>query len=155
MTADDDAHVIAQTLFTIMVDEAETHDKPENFNISPTTEQRYRAKMRLYREAVILMLLLARVQKERRYEGVLQSFEGRILAETPTLEGLARADALRAAMLDLNGLTGPEAKERGLRWSAAWLSDIGHEESNPVRLTLFSLFWMDFYIAIAKSVKEL
>ena len=73
MLADGDAQVIAQNLFTIMVEEAETLDKLENFNIAPITEPGYRAKMRLYREAVILMLLLALVQKERGYEGVLQS----------------------------------------------------------------------------------
>lgn len=75
-----------------------------------------------------------------------------ILPSTPTPDGMTKLEALRTAMRHINSLV---SERREISWSMAWLEDIGHTETNPVTLALFATFWMDFYIAAAKSLADL
>jgi hypothetical protein len=54
-----------------------------------------------------------------------------------------------------NGVLAPEQAIQenrlstiGMGWAMAWLRDVGIKELNPVRLTQFSLLWMDSYLAV-------
>ena len=54
-----------------------------------------------------------------------------------------------------NGVLAPEQAIQenrfsiiGMGWAMAWLRDVGIKELNPVRLTQFSMLWMDSYLAV-------
>ena len=101
------------------------------------------------------MLLLSHAQKETKYEEVLKSYESRILPSTPTPEGMTKLEALKTAMQHIEELVDPKTERRELSWSMAWFNDISHAETNPATLALFSTYWMDYYIAVAKALADL
>jgi hypothetical protein len=57
-------------------------------------------------------------------------------------------------MKDLSALLDPEFK-KPLTWSRTWMTALGHDETNPVTLGLFSTWWMDRAIAVANALEEL
>ncbi len=116
---------------------------------------RFRDKMRLYREAIVLMLLSSQAQKERGYNEVLKSYERLILPGAATPQGIAKLEALQAAMQDISRLVNDHGERKEFSWSAAWLNEVGHTESNPVTLSLFALFWIKYYSTVAGSLAEL
>ena len=144
---------IAQDLLKIMVEEE--REAPDRFNIPPELSVAFRAKMRLYREALVLMLLMSQVRKESGYEKVLQGYERLVIGPASTPESLAKLDALKAAMRDLRDLLFAEDQGRPLTWSRTWLTALGHEETNPVDLTLFATGWMTRAAAIVDLLKRL
>jgi hypothetical protein len=145
---------IARDLFTIMVEEEEARDNPAGFKIPPYLVPSYKAKMWLYREAIVLMVLLSQEQKDPRYEDVLRAYERRVIGPASTPEGLAKLAVLKTAMKDLSALLDPE-DEKPLTWSRTWMTALGHDETNPATLGLFSMWWMDRAIAVANALKEL
>ncbi len=149
------AEAIAEHLFRTLIEEAE--DDPERFRVRVPTMIRpqFRAKARLYREATVLMLLLARARKERPYQGVLKSFEQMILPGTQTENATGKREALKAAVLDMNELMSAEAKRVAPSWSRAWLQDIGHAETNPATLAQFAMLWVDYSKSIGKALRKL
>ncbi len=149
------ADEIADNLYKILVEEEPAHGAPSKFGIPETMWPGFRAKMRLYREAAVLATLLSQAHKETKYEDVLKLFEKRILPTRPTPEGKLKLEALKEAMQLLSQLVDGNEKEKELSWSRYWLTEIGYSEINPVTLTLFSVYWIDFCIGVAKSLKEL
>ncbi len=113
------------------------------------------AKMRLYREATVLMLLTATIKTEPKYKQVLTTFEGFILPDQPTYEGMVKLETLRDAMRHLTALLNPQGQGTEFSWSMGWLAGIGRKETNPVRLMHFSIYWMTTYEAVAKSIAHL
>ena len=73
---------------------------------------------------------------------------------TPTPDGMVKLEALKGAMRNLANLVN-SADSEPLTWSRSWMSGVGHDEANPITLTLFSVHWMDTYIAVRKSVDSL
>ncbi len=159
---------LAEDLFRIMVEEEpesskslfrvaeeDTDRTQPAVRISGTVWPRFRDKMRLYREATVLMFLLSQAQKERRYDEVLKSYEGLIFPGVATPQGIAKLEALRAAMQDISRLVDAHGERKQFSWSAVWLNELGHTESNPVTLSLFALFWMEYYSAVAGCLAEL
>jgi hypothetical protein len=73
---------------------------------------------------------------------------------TPTPDGMVKLEALKGAMRNLANLVN-SADSEPLTWSRSWMSGVGHDEANPITLTLFSVHWMDTYIAVRKSVDNL
>jgi hypothetical protein len=149
------ADQIAQSLFQVMVEEEPEPAHPKQYDLPRAFWPQFRGKMRLYREAIVLNLLLSQAQKDKRYEEVLKSYERLIFPSTPSPEGMVKLEALKHAMERISELIDPGGERKPLSWSMAWLADIGHEATNPVTLTLFATYWMDTYIAVAKSLADL
>jgi hypothetical protein len=58
----------------------------------------------------------------------------------------------RMAMRSFATLIAPENKYLGMRWAKEWLTDIGVEEHNPIKLQRFSWSWQLHYIAVLEYV---
>jgi len=163
------SHEIAEDLFHVMVEEeprciaegvflvAEEDPDPTQpgIRLPRTLWPQFRARMRLYREATVLMVLLSKAHVEPKYEEVLKSYERLIFPVRPTPDAIAKQEALRAAMQDISQLVDPQGDRKALSWSAAWLNGMGHAEINPINLSLCGLYWMGNYTAVAGALKEL
>ena len=58
----------------------------------------------------------------------------------------------RMAMRSFATLIAPENKYAGMRWAREWLTDIGVEERNPVKLQRFSWSWQLHHIAVLEYI---
>jgi hypothetical protein len=147
---------IANALFKMMVLEGDEDAHPERYPVPANIWPQFASKMRLYREATMLMALLAQNQKEKRYEKVLTSFEQLIFPTSPDDGVSTKAAALKNATRDLGDLFSHDrADEMGLLWSRKWFAQIGYEENNPIRLSVFAISWMDRYIAAIDTLEKL
>jgi hypothetical protein len=68
---------------------------------------------------------------------------------------LKRLNAVKRAMGNLNALLVTEGKPKEFTWAKEWLHDVGHEEHNPVTLSLFAGHWIDEVASVGKSIKDL
>ena len=149
------ADEIPNSLYKVFVKEEPGFGQPARFDIPKTIWPQFHAKMWLYREAAILMVLLSQAQKEKNYEDVLKLFEKRIFSPHPTPDGMVKLEAVKEAIRVLNKLVNESTEQKEFSWALSCLNGIGHTKTNPVVLALFSLNRMNFYSAVAKSVKEL
>lgn len=161
---------VAQTLFEDFID----NDKqfPKQPTIPNERLADYEKKMFLYRFALVIMALLAEEQHEPTYSKVIPIVESYVLPASPSEQAVAYMTRVRDAMNDLNALitradrpgimellTQQKDPNRGVNqapeysFALAWLHDIGVDESNPVALFLFSLWWMEAFIMITKTVQ--
>ena len=101
------------------------------------------------------MLLLSQAREEQVYEHILRSYERLIFPSTPSPAGMEKLEQLKDAMRQLSELVEPDRERKELSWSMRWLTAIGHRGTNPATLTLFAVYWMNSYIAVAKSLKDI
>ena len=146
---------IAAELFELYVEKQAQGTDPKTYGIPRTIRPDFRAKLQLYREALVLLALSLEAQDDPRFEDALKSYEKFILPGTPTPEGLEKLERLKAAMRDLGSLISGGDKKRQLSWAKDWLNSIGHEEWNPVTLILFASNWMLDYTGIAGTLKDI
>jgi hypothetical protein len=148
---------IANSLYKVVVEKGseEEFDQPKKYSLPHDVWPAFIAKMRIYREALVLLVLLAKSHDNPDYEPVLRAYEALVMPPTPDLDGMVKLEALKGAMSNLAALLTPSDDSRPLTWSRSWLSGVGHEEGDPITLTLFSTHWMDTYIAVRKSVDRL
>ncbi len=92
-------------------------------------------KIRLYCEASTLRILLRKEQADATYENQVREFEKLIFPPSPTPGAMAKLDAVKAAMKELDQLL---SKRKTLFWARAWFLSIGHDETNPATLSLRS-----------------
>jgi hypothetical protein len=112
-------------------------------------------KVDIYREAMLLLSLSAEAQTQRQWKLVLHSCEECIFGTIPLDPKHQRLQAIKSAMADLSQLLNPDFK-RELSWGLKWFQDIGDDATarNPVRLSLFVSAWMDEYIALVKTLRQ-
>ena len=149
------ANVLADTIL------AEFVDKP----ISTTIEQMHikagapeiisalNAKFRLYQFAAVLLAVLNEETKNKDYSPVREHLE-RSFFPPSFSQGANMLGEVKCAMRDLDELFTPSDKPRSLSWACKWLSTVGVDESNPATLHLFTLRWLDHFIAINKSLQR-
>jgi hypothetical protein len=114
--------------------------------------QRYERKWGLYREATVLAVRLGREEKDPRYSELVKEYERLIYPSSePTAEGLAKASALKAAMLDISELVF-HRKGKELTWAREWFEELGGLPDNPVDCMQFGLCLMELQIAVAETV---
>jgi len=145
---------IAQSLWQILVKETADKFDPGKFLLPQSIALQLRSKARIYLEAAVLHALLQQTEKEPSYESVLRAYEQLIFPAQPDYDGMKTLQACKSAMQDLVVLVRPEGS-KPLSWSMAWLSGIGHEETNPATLTLFANYWLSFLATVIESVNGL
>ncbi len=117
---------------------------------------RFRQKVFLYREAIILLAILDRVRPPRegiradpQFRPIFSECERIICGEsTKSPNGAARRQSVKAAIVDLDALLHHQWGNRhdvAREWVGWWFADLGHREMNPEIVTRFSLFWFDEY----------
>ena len=130
---------------------------------------RFREKVRLYREANILLALADRVNPSRDgsdplFEPVFWEYE-RIISgncqesgESHNPDRAARRQSVTVAVQDLNARMHPPSMgnryEIAREWSRTWFAGIGHKEMNPMTLAMFFSFWASEYTAVQKAWKQ-
>jgi hypothetical protein len=129
-------------------------DDPRKFQLEGCDAVRFRFKMRLYKQATILLAIGSQASREQQYAQVLEAYEAMILPHSPTPEALRRLADLKEAMRDIANLVDPAGERNQFAWAMNWLKSIGHEEYNPVTLTLFGHFVAETYIAACKTLSE-
>jgi hypothetical protein len=150
------ASEVAESLYRVVVEEGESGKfiQPEEYNIPINLRTLFSAKTRLYREALVLLVLLSKFQEDKNCEPILRAYEALLMPRRPTPDAMTKLEALKGAMRNLGVLVNPSEKQP-LTWSRSWMAGIGYEEIDVINFTLFALHWMDSYIAVRKSVDEL
>jgi len=151
------ASQIAGDLYQVIVEEGESgeFDQPEKYGVPKTSHVPFHAKMRIYREALVLFILIAKSKQDEKYEPVLRSYESLIMPDSPTIEGMTKLEALNGAMRRLQDFLkdfreSPDPQY--FSWSRNWFAGIGYDQFNVIDLHLFSMHWIDTYIAVRRSV---
>lgn len=73
-----------------MVQEESQSSNAGEFDVPETLWPEFYAKMRLYHEATVFMLLITTAEQEPKYKNVLATFESLILPTQPTYEGVMK-----------------------------------------------------------------
>lgn len=150
---------IAKAFHLIGAVEDDPQAAPEAFHLPEVFHARFREKVFLYREANGLLALLIWAKQDPLFEQPLREYERLLFPETPTPAGLARLQAVKAAMQDLEALAdafrtyGEGGKP--LTWTSNWLAAIGYKEINPITFHQLSYFWISGYITAHETLKEL
>lgn len=159
MSKKSDAAEIAQVLVEEFV-EGDSLGGEWDATIPAHAMPRYRAKVLLYRVALVLMALLSEETKNVQCLRLREAFEGLMFgmpgAETgPDAEQIKELEKVRHAMKCLNDLLFPAEKPRQMSWAKAWLQEIGVEVTNPADLAFFAMCWMGEYTMVVRTVQEL
>lgn len=151
----DTPETIARSLHEVLVEECAEDDMPQQFGIPEAAIPEFRAKVRLYREAMILMQLGFESESQIKFKEVLVAYEKLIFDPVPSPRSLQKLNALKKAMSNLNRLLHPEGQPQEFTWAKGWLHEVGHDEYNPAKLALFSIHWMNAFTSAAHSIKDL
>jgi hypothetical protein len=148
---------IADDLYQVIVEDGESgeFDQPEKYGVPETYRVPFQAKMRIYREALVLFVLISKSKEDEKYKSVLRSYEGLIMPDSPTIEGMTKLEALNGAMRRLQDFLKDfreSSDPQYFSWSRSWFAGIGYDQINVIDLHLFSMHWIDTYIAVRKSV---
>lgn len=146
---------IARSLHEVLVEKCADDDMPQQFGIPEPAISEFRAKVRLYREAMILMQLVSESESQTKFKEVLVAYEKLIFDLVPSPTSLQKLNALKKAMSNLDKLLHPEVQPQEFTWAREWLHEVGHDEYNPAKLTLFSVHWMNAYVSVAQSIRDL
>lgn len=143
---------LARALLTEFVENSEMNRLGE----PPPDEKlrdRYRACTRLYRLALVLIVLLGEEQNQPGLSSVRDRLEALVFGEGQALVAPPLPD-LRASMKDLRQLLFPPGAPRQMSWSRSWFGRIGLDETNPVLLAAFAWQWMDSFVTITTVVRK-
>jgi len=148
---------IADDLYNVIVEDGEHNEfaQPEKYGVPETYQVSFRAKMRIYREALVLFVLISKSKEDKKYEPVLRRYEAIILPESPTVDGMTKLEVLNGAMRRLSHFLKDYRESpdpQYFSWVRSWLAGTGYDQINFIDMTLFSTYWINTYIAVRKSV---
>lgn len=142
------ADIIARSLWNDMV---EPPERLGSWRPDIICDRRFQERSKLYRVAVVLgSLELARHDRPK-FADVAREFEPFFFPPTRD-DGVLTV--IREAMSDIAKLVDPTTERRELSWSRHWLAEAGFEVVNPVDLTIHTLAWMSFWVAVNKTLAE-
>jgi hypothetical protein len=166
------SEAVAKELFEAFINDEK--QCPKHPSIDSAYLSKFEQKMFLYRFALVIMVLLSMEEKEPGFARVIPIVESYIYPPSPTEEALLYVKQTRNAMQDLNALItrqdrptvmeligGEIDPKRGVNqmpefsFAWAWLHDIGIDESNPANFTLFAYWWMQAYVMVVRTVKDI
>lgn len=143
---------LAKLLHDTLVMERSSDHLEERFEIPEPLIAVFRAKVALYREAVILMRLIAESSQEAKFVEVQTAYETILFGPIPTPEALERLKTLKDAMADLRETAQQNARHAS--WARRWFADMGYDVTNPITNSLLANTWMQEYISTAKAIKD-
>jgi len=150
------ADYLAFLLHSEFVVPSDKRFQAQDYGVAEEFHEAFVAKMTLYREALILMVILGRVRNNETYQPLLMEYERIILpGDTPTPEGLGKMGAIRRAMIDLRDLFQSTPKSNGLPWCTNWFLEAGITVRHPVKDVLLNMVWMNEWLAIQKSLDRI
>ena len=148
-------------LATILMDEFVCHPLPglrENVNQQLDTASGTVSgqQLQLYQFAAVMLAILDAERRDTSFVSVRKCMERHFLA-LPVAEGVEPRmnENLRFAMNDLIELIQPEGRPQPVLWAHNWMLRIGIHESNPARLSMFTLRWPTSYAELVKFLKKI
>ena len=105
-------------------------------------------KLRIYCEADVLRVLLTEAENDPRYLELVRAFEKLIFSPAQTPETMAKLEAVKSAMVNIDRLIF-EGKQ--FSWARSWFAGIGQNETNPATLSLL----VELMALNTKSLREL
>jgi hypothetical protein len=108
---------------------------PNDLHLPKDNKDLFFQKISLHCEAAVLRVLLAERRNDDRYEELLNEFERLIFPPKQTIEGMAKLESLRLSINEINALF---VEKKEFSWCRQWLQGIGHDETNPATLAIFS-----------------
>jgi hypothetical protein len=130
--------------------------QPQYYGVPEKFHGPFVTKMKLYREALILMVILGRVQNDEANKPLLTEYERIILpGDAPTPEGFEKMHAIKEAMKDLRDLFHSVAKPNGLPWCTNWFLEAGITQTAPLMDILLNTVWMNEWLAAQKSLDQI
>ena len=88
-----------------------------------------------------------------RFSKAQEVFKVRLSFKGDTLDYNVDLQRAKAALSDLL-FDKKEGQVKGPSWAMRWFNEIKIDETNPVTLTLFAVWFMDFYITIIKTIRQ-
>jgi hypothetical protein len=112
---------------------------------------------------LVLLTLLDFEQQHKEFEGVTSAFQSRFLPPTSSPAGLKRLADVKEAMRDIyENLPRPALESddhddfvqrvKPMTWARQCLTGVGIDETNPVDLLGFALFWADSHLTIREML---
>jgi hypothetical protein len=150
-----DPQEIAEALYEVAVEESPV--QPEHYGVPEDFRSSFLTKLRLYNEALLFAALIEKSNTDKRFGVVLEIYQHMILPRKPTPEGIFKMDQIKNAIDDLNGLIGAAragASPKTILWGQNWMKTIRFEDTNPIYMNIFSLHWMNMYVAIQESTAK-
>ena len=135
-----------------MAEHVSETDHPNFFRVPEGAWPRFAAKLRLYREASILMRLSALAKTHPEYEDLLVAFED-LIYSADNQQIVIKVEALKYAMMKLHELVSMESKAE-FHWSMDWLQGLGYSETNPVILAQLALYWLSHAGMVSEALSE-
>jgi len=130
--------------------------QPQSYGVPENSHRPFIVKVALYREALILMVILGRVQQDEQYRSLLMEYESIILpGDTPAPGGLGKMHAIKAAMNDLRDLFHNVTKPNGLPWCMNWFLEAGITKMDPLKDVLLNTVWMNEWLAAQKRLDQI
>ena len=120
---------------------------------SADQQQQYISRCKLYRLALVLMILMNEERENSKALHVRESVEARVFG-LPDDQSRTLLKQVQNSMSDLRALLAQKGNRKELSWARSWFQAIGIDVINPVDLTLFASNWMDQYIAATKSLRN-
>jgi hypothetical protein len=146
---------LAEMLHQILAEEDTPHSIPNAYNLPEAVHNSFRAKVLLYREALILFALVGQSHADPLYVPALREYERILFRDGPEdAVRSGRLQAVRDAMKDIADLLTPR-DDPYLSWARRWFAEIGHDETNPITLGVFLCFWMDWYKAVLTGLNKM
>jgi hypothetical protein len=145
---------MAKILHDTLVMERSSDHLVKMLKIPEPFSQIFREKVALYREAVILMRLIAESQHEPKFADVQSAYEKILFSAASTREGLEKLNSLKGAMVDLNKIVNTQDKARYISWAREWFAEMGYDAKNPITDFLLVTSWMEEFVGTAKAIKE-
>jgi hypothetical protein len=127
---------VAGLMVESFVNDVDDFSETQFGELSAIQKATFREKTRLYKQAAVMLCIMACERNDKRFAGLRKNFENRIF---PTARGEEFLESYLAAISDLEDLISPP--EMKFYWARRWFSAIGVEITNPVRATLFVISW--------------
>jgi hypothetical protein len=149
------AQLTADEMSEIYISEYILNDKVCPILDAISDEQRddFLIKCKLYRVALLFMVLMNEEKKTPKLLSVRIEIEKRFFSEQNAVSNLF-LEHLRGAMCELQALIFPKKSRKELSWAKSCLDAVGITDLNPAHYCQFAINWMDQYIMIRKSLDD-
>lgn len=145
---------MARILHEILVLEPYPPLDAHHFNVPEAAMERYLERVLLYREALVLLLLVERGPTSPAHP-TLVKYEQILFGGLRLGPAADRAMSVKRAMNDLADLLIRPGERRELSWGRRWIAEIGYDETDPATLVLFYVTWAKVFIQARESLEEL
>ena len=120
---------------------------PENFLPA------FREKVKLYREAMIRVVLRSKCKKETAFDHVLAHYDQLLFEWVLPRNDIAKENAFNAALKDIERLMNPPADEGPFAWGIDWFYQMSPHIMDPVSALSFAQAWKQEYAAFEKEIE--